>query len=71
MELKASISEGIYTYDVLQKRKPFLDQIMEGIQEFQLAKCIKMFPDIFEPLFVNSGKCEAKDVKYSGPQTSE
>ena len=47
-----------------KKRKPFLDQLMEGLQDFKLADCIKMFPKVFEPMFVNSGKCEAKDVIY-------
>ena len=62
IELKASISEAIYTYDALQKRKPYLDQLMEGLEDFQLAASVRLFPSVFEPLFVNQGRCEAHDV---------
>lgn len=62
IELKASICEAIYTYDVIQKRKPYLDQIMEGLQDFQLSDLLKMFPSVFEPVFVNNGKCDPFDV---------
>ena len=62
IEMKASICEALYTYDALQKRKPYLDQIMEGLEDFQLATCMKMFPATFEPLFVNCGRCQPSDV---------
>ena len=60
--MKASISEAIYTYDALQKRKPFLDQMMEGLEEFQVATAMRLFPDVFEPLFVSRGAYEPQDV---------
>ena len=62
IEMKASICEALYTYDALQKRKPYLDQMMEGLDDFKLAACMKMFPTTFEPLFVNTGSFQPSDV---------
>lgn len=61
VERKESIAEAIYTYDALQKRKPFLDQFVEGLEEFQLGKACHLFPQVFQPLFV-SKKCTPEDV---------
>ena len=62
IENKESISEALCTYDALQKRMPFLDQLMEGLQEFKLTSAMKVFPDVFEPLFVGTDKCDPQDV---------
>ena len=62
IENKESISEALCTYDALQKRMPYLDQLMEGLQEFKLASAMKAFPDVFEPLFVATDKCAPQDV---------
>ena len=61
MERKESIAEAIYIYDTLQKRKPFLDQLVEGLEEFQLGKACHLFPHVFQPLLV-SEKCKPEDV---------
>lgn len=62
IEIRDSIAEALYTYDALQKRKPFLDQLMEGLQEFELSSAMQVFPDIFEPLFVCAQKSMPQDV---------
>ena len=61
VESKESIAEAVYIYDALQNRKPFLDQLMEGLEEFQLGKACHLFPRVFQPLFV-SEKCKPEDV---------
>ena len=35
---------------------------MEGLEDSQLASCLRTFPAVFQPLFVNHGRCEAQDV---------
>ncbi len=58
MERKESNAEAIYTYDALQKRKPFLDQLMEGLEVFHLGTACRLF----EPLFVSTKECTPEDV---------
>lgn len=60
--MKASISDAIYTYDVLQKRKVFLDQIMEGLEDFHLATTMRLFPAVFESLFVDANQWKPQEV---------
>lgn len=51
--MKASISEALYRWDAIQKRKPFLDQWMEGLEGFQLATAVRLSPDVFQSLFLS------------------
>lgn len=60
--MKASISEALYRWDAIQKRKPFLDQLMEGLEEFQLATAIRLFPDVFQSLFLSDDQYESQAV---------
>ena len=62
IENKAGISEALLTYDALQKRKPFLDHMMEGLGDFGIVNAMQLFPEVFEPLFVRKSKCEPQDV---------
>lgn len=62
METKQNIAEALCTYDALQKQKPFLDQLMDRLDEFQLKTAIRLFPDVFRPLFVNERECLPEDV---------
>ena len=48
-------------YDAILKRKAFLDQIMEGLEDFQLATALRIFPAVFEPIFT-AGSFESQDV---------
>ena len=52
----------ILVYDVLHKRKPFLDSLSEGLEVFGIQTLIKLFPEIMKPLFVNSGDITSVDV---------
>ena len=36
--------------------------MMEGLEVFQLASAMRVFPDVFEPLFVSVGSCAPQDV---------
>ena len=62
IERKETIAEALFIYDAPQKRKPFLDQLFEGLVEFKLGAAICNFPQLFEPLFVNTRKLEPKHV---------
>ena len=35
---------------------------MDGLQELQVAEALKLFPDVFEPLFVGSAELCPEDV---------
>ena len=56
------ICDSLLYYDVLQKRKAFLDAFAEGLEVFHLKTAVNLFPALFEPLFVSSGKCSPDDV---------
>ena len=60
--MEESISEALYIYDALQKRKPFLDQLMDGLEELQVANAMRLFPDVFEPSFVSGNNFEPQAV---------
>lgn len=60
--MKASISEALYRWDAIQKRKPFLDQWMEGLEGFQLATAVRLFPDVFQSLFLSDDQYESQAV---------
>ena len=49
-------------YDVLHKRKVFLDSFAEGLEVFHIRSAIRAFPILFEELFVASGSCSPADV---------
>ena len=59
---KGKYCRSYITYDALQKRKPFLDQLMEGLEEFLLGTATRLFPHLFQPLFVSVKKYEPEDV---------
>ena len=49
-------------YDVLHKRKIFLDSFAEGLEVFYLKTGINAFPDLFMELFVASDECCPDDI---------
>ena len=62
MENREALCESIIRYDVLQKRKVYLDSIAEGLDEFGVLSAMKCFPELFSDLFVPSTPMVAKDV---------
>ena len=62
MENRGALCESITTYDVLKKRKVYLDSIAERLDEFGILSAIKCFPELFSDLFVPSTPMVAKDV---------
>ena len=65
VERKESVAEAtctcMYSYDAVQKRKPFLDQLVEGLEEFQFGKPCHLLPHVFLPISV-SKKCKPDSV---------
>lgn len=49
-------------YDILHKRKVFLDAFLEGLEVFHLKAAVCAFPALFEGLFVASPRCSAQEV---------
>ena len=62
MENIAVICDTIIIYDVLHKRKVFLDAFSEGLEVFHLKTAINTFPELFRELFVASDACSPDDV---------
>lgn len=62
MENIAVICDTIIIYDVLHKRKVFLDAFSEGLEVFHLKTAINTFPELFRELFVASDACSPNDV---------
>ena len=60
--MKASISKALYRWDAIQKRQPFLDQLTEGLEEFQLATAIRLFSDVFRSLFLGDNQYKSQAV---------
>ena len=60
--MKQSISEALYTYNALLKRKPFLDQLMDGLEEIQVGSAMRRYLGVFEPLFVSAYEFTPQDV---------
>lgn len=56
------ICDAIIIYDVLHKRKIFLDAFAEGLEVFYLRTGIQAFPDLFQELFVAADTCSPDDV---------
>ena len=62
MENIAGICDCIIIYDVLHKRKVFLDAFTEGLEIFHLKTAINTFPELFKELFIASDTCSSSDV---------
>ena len=56
------ICQEMIVYNVLHKRKVFLDAFVEGLELFHIGSAIRAFPSLFEELFVASGSCCPADV---------
>ena len=61
---RGALCGSIVRYNVLQKRKVYLDSIAQGLEDFGIFSAMKFFPDIFIDMFVpsQSGDMVASDV---------
>lgn len=62
MENRGALCDSIIRYNVLQKRKVYLDSIGQGLEEFGILSAIKYFPDLFASMFIPSSALKASDV---------
>lgn len=49
-------------YNILHKKRLLLDVLSEGLDAFLLRSAFRVFPLLFKPLFVASGRCCPEDV---------
>ena len=64
-ENKDKICQSLMIYDVLIKRKPFLDSLSEGLETFKVKMMISSYPKFFANKFVapiRLSKSQVKDV---------
>ena len=52
MTTKNEIVQGIIFHELIDKRKAPMDQLCHGLERFQVLKCIRRNPKVFEPVFV-------------------
>ena len=60
---KKAIVECIVLYDVLHKRRIFLDAIGNGLEVLGMCTLISHFPEVFKAAFVSSGRLGSNDVR--------
>ena len=65
-ENQEKIHQSLLVYDALIKRKPFLDNLSEGLEVFKIKTIISSYPKLFEKKFIRRtypvNSCEIKEI---------
>ena len=59
MSTKQTVAQDIMTYEALYRIKPLLDDFAKGLENCSVLKCVRVFPELFLPLFVYTGNLSA------------
>ena len=62
LSTKDSIAQDIMTYEGLYKVAPLLDQLADGLRSGGLLQSMQAYPQLFAPLFINTGELTVDDV---------
>ena len=61
MSTKQSVSHNIMTCEAIYRVKPLLEQIADGLKSCMVLRAIQDFPDLYLPLFVDTGEINLDD----------
>ena len=53
MSNKDEIIQTILIHNGIYKRKVYLDSLAEGLEEYKMYSLMKIFPELFKPVFVS------------------
>ena len=62
MVTKLTVAHCIMAYEAVYRIKPLLDQISEGLKSCNVLNAVQAFPELFLPLFVDTGGLSSEDV---------
>ncbi len=62
MSTRHSITQDIILHETVMKRKVVLDQLAQGLECLGVLQLIRLFPEVFEPMFVARHDLDCESV---------
>ena len=63
LSTKSTVAQNVFTHEALYRLSPLLDQMAEGLKKNGLLRAIRIFPNLYAPLFIYTGCLSSEEVQ--------